>query len=96
MKVITFDDIEKLKIDACQCFDWTEQMIRNKKNTILPPKISMKPLDGTFCNVMPSIIPQTGISAVSCIIKIPIIAEGSPQSCRGNFPIIAEFCLVFS
>ena len=34
--------------------------------------------------------------AVSCIIKIPIIAEGSPQSCRGNFPIIAEFCLVFS
>lgn len=33
---------------------------------------------------------------VSCIIKIPIIAEGSPQSCRGNFPIIAEFCLVFS
>lgn len=36
------------------------------------------------------------IPFVSCIIKIPIIAEGSPQSCRGNFPIIAEFCLVFS
>lgn len=34
--------------------------------------------------------------SVSCIIKIPIIAEGSPQSCRGNFPIIAESCLVFS
>ena len=33
---------------------------------------------------------------VSCIIKIPIIADGSPQSCRGNFPIIAEPCLVFS
>ena len=33
--------------------------------------------------------------AVSCIIKIPIIAEGSPQSCRGNFPIIADLCLVF-
>lgn len=32
---------------------------------------------------------------VSCIIKIPIIAEGSPQSCRGNFPIIADLCLVF-
>ena len=32
---------------------------------------------------------------VSCIIKIPIIAEGSPQSCRGNFPIIADPCLVF-
>ena len=36
------------------------------------------------------------LTHVSCIIKIPIIAEGSPQSCRGNFPIIAEFCLVFS
>ena len=33
---------------------------------------------------------------VSCIIKIPIIADGSPQSCRRNFPIIAEPCLVFS
>ena len=39
---------------------------------------------------------QTELLNVSCIIKIPIIAEGSPQSCRGNFPIIAEFCLVFS
>lgn len=35
------------------------------------------------------------IKVVSCIIKIPIIAEGSPQSCSGNFPIIAEHCLVF-
>lgn len=60
MKVITFDDIERLKISACQCFDWAEQMIRDKKNAILPPKISMKPFDGTFCNVMPSIISQTG------------------------------------
>lgn len=36
------------------------------------------------------------VYSVSCIIKIPIIADGSPQSCRGNFPIIAEPCLVFS
>lgn len=60
MKLITFKDIQELNIRPCQCFDWAEQMIRNKKNTILPPKISMKPFDGTFCNVMPSIISQTG------------------------------------
>lgn len=60
MKVITFNDIENLKIGADQCLDWAEQMIHNKKNAILPPKISMKPFDGTFCNVMPSIILQTG------------------------------------
>lgn len=60
MKLITFKDIQELNISPCQCFDWAEQMIRDKKNAILPPKISMKPFDGTFCNVMPSIISKTG------------------------------------
>ena len=31
-------------------------MIKNKDNTILPSKISMKPMENVFCNVMPSII----------------------------------------
>ena len=60
MKVITFEDINALGITPAECFTWAEFMIRNKKKAILPPKISMKPEDGIFCNVMPSIIPGNG------------------------------------
>ena len=56
MKIITHDDILQLKISPEQCYQWTIKMIREKKLTILPPKISMKPHDGVFWNIMPSII----------------------------------------
>lgn len=57
MKIITFKDIVSLGISPTQCYDWAETMIRNKRQALLPPKISMKPMDGVFTNVMPSIIP---------------------------------------
>ncbi len=56
MKIITFRDIASLNISPSTCFDWAESMIKNKRNALLPPKISLKPRDGVFCNVMPSII----------------------------------------
>ena len=59
MKIITFNDIVDLKICPADCFEWAEHMIKNKNQAILPPKISMKPMAGVFCNVMPSIIPGT-------------------------------------
>ena len=57
MKIITFNDIVNLNIQPSMCYDWAERMIRNKRQALLPPKISMKPFDGAFCNVMPSMIP---------------------------------------
>lgn len=62
MKVITFQNIAKLNVQPSLCFDWAENMIRHKKKALLPPKISLKPVDGVFCNVMPSMIPGTGNS----------------------------------
>lgn len=56
MKIITFDDIKNLNINPKVCFQWVDDMIVNKNNTILPAKISMKPAEGVFCNVMPSIL----------------------------------------
>lgn len=56
MKIITFDDIKNLNINPKVCFQWVNDMIVNKNNTILPAKISMKPAEGVFCNVMPSIL----------------------------------------
>ncbi len=60
MKIITFRDIAGLKISPSQCYDWAEEMIKNKRDAILPPKISLKPKDGVFCNVMPCIIRKDG------------------------------------
>ena len=57
MKIITFQDIINLNIQPSMCYGWAETMIKNKRQTLLPPKISLKPHDGVFCNVMPSMIP---------------------------------------
>lgn len=57
MRIITFQDITDLGIKPSICFDWAETMIKNKRQALLPPKISLKPMDGVFCNVMPSMIP---------------------------------------
>ena len=57
MKIITFQDIADLGIRPSMCFDWAETMIKNKRQALLPPKISLKPMDCVFCNVMPSMIP---------------------------------------
>lgn len=57
MKIITFEDIKRMNISPSSCFDWAEMMIKNKSQALLPPKISMKPANGIFCNIMPCMIP---------------------------------------
>jgi ornithine cyclodeaminase/alanine dehydrogenase len=69
MKVITFEDILKQKISPKMCYEWTCEMIKNKSDALLPPKISMKPFDGVFCNVMPSIIGNIG--GVKVVTRYP-------------------------
>lgn len=59
MKIVTFDDIKNLNITPKQCYEWASDMIQDKENTLLPPKISMRPMEGVFCNVMPCIISNT-------------------------------------
>ena len=38
------------------CYHWVNTMLENKNNVLLPAKISMKPIDNVFCNVMPCIL----------------------------------------
>lgn len=59
MKIITFRNIDELKIEPNEYYSWVVEMIKNKSRTILPPKISIKPYEGVFCNVMPSFIPNS-------------------------------------
>ncbi len=56
MKVISFKNIADMNISPLMSYEWAEYMIKNKSNAILPPKISLKPFDGVFCNVMPSMV----------------------------------------
>ncbi len=58
MKLITFEDIKALNISVEDYYSWAIEIIKNKDKAILPPKISLKPYDGVFCNVMPSFIPN--------------------------------------
>lgn len=58
MKLITFDEIIGLGVTPEECYQWVSDMIRNKREVLLPPKISMKPQESVFCNVMPCIVPN--------------------------------------
>lgn len=79
MKIITFQDIISLNISPEICFDWVETLIKNKKQAILPPKISLKPTDGVFCNVMPSIIPSTVLGVVGGVKVVTRYPERAPS-----------------
>ena len=56
MKIITFDDVKGMNIKPEVCYQWVSEMIEKQKEVLLPPKISLKPMDGVFCNVMPCIL----------------------------------------
>lgn len=60
MKIIDFNVVSKMNISPADCYQWVSEMIEKKGEAILPPKISMKPFDGVFCNVMPSIVGNAG------------------------------------
>lgn len=67
--IITFEDIKRLNIDPKICFQWVSNAIKQKEKTLLPPKISIKPFDGAFCNVMPCITEHTG--GVKVVTRYP-------------------------
>lgn len=60
MKIINHNIITALSISPNECYSWAEEMIKNKKEATLPAKISMSPVEGSFCNVMPSIVGKWG------------------------------------
>lgn len=72
MKIVTFEDIKNLSIDPKTCYQWVSEMIADKKNAILPAKISMKLREGIFCNVMPCILNSTTkIGGVKVVNRYP-------------------------
>ncbi|MCF0135571.1 MAG: ornithine cyclodeaminase [Lachnospiraceae bacterium] len=70
MKVIDFETIRRMNIVPEQCYRWAEKMIADKKKTILPPKISLRPREGIFVNTMPSIL-DNGFGGVKVVTRYP-------------------------
>lgn len=79
MKRITFEDVQKLNIAPETCYQWVSEMIAAKKDAILPAKISMKPSEGVFCNVMPCIISHSAMGHVGGVKIVTRYPERKPS-----------------
>lgn len=71
IKIITHEDIINMKITLQECYEWANEVIREKKTLILPPKISLKPREDIFYNTMPSILPGINVAGVKVVNRYP-------------------------
>ena len=71
MIVITHRDIEELNIPLITCYNWAKELISNKNEVILPPKISIKPEEGVFYNVMPSFSKTLNFAGLKMVNRYP-------------------------
>lgn len=72
MKLIDFETIRNANIAYNDYYNWMIELMKQKPDTILPPKISMKTEGHIFYNVMPSIIPNENIAGVKVVTRYPL------------------------
>ena len=56
MKIIKYEEIKNTGLDERTMYKWAIDVLKLKKDTILPSKISMKENGHIFYNIMPSVI----------------------------------------
>lgn len=72
MKLLTFDKILQAKINPLSCYDWVEEVLKRKDESILPAKISLEPnIAEVFYNVMPSILLWKNWAGVKLVTRYP-------------------------
>lgn len=71
MKIISFEEIQKLNITPEQCVTWARSVIKHKNDYVLPHKISIKYGDNCYFNTMPSYIPELNLFGVKVVSRIP-------------------------
>lgn len=79
MKLITFKDIAALSLPPETCYQWASETIRQKGEMMLPPKTSIKPRDGVFCTVMPSILPDDTFGRIGGMKIVTRYPERTPS-----------------
>lgn len=71
MKILTHTNIIDLNINPLECYHWVTDMIKDKNNTTLPPKVSMIPSKGKFLTVMPSMLHSYNGMGVKIVTRYP-------------------------
>lgn len=71
MKILSHKDIINLNIEPLECYHWVEEMLKEKDNVILPAKMSIKPTEEIFYNVMPSILPEYNAAGLKVVTRYP-------------------------
>lgn len=72
MKILTHEDIKKINIDPLESLTWVETVLKEKKNLVVPPKISLSMENNAFFNTMPSLLFSLGnIGGVKIIDRFP-------------------------
>lgn len=70
MNQILFNDINKLGITPKECVEWAETVIKNKRNYILPHKISITYGNECYFNTMPAYMPDMNIIGVKEVSRV--------------------------
>ena len=70
MNQILFNDINKLGITPKECVEWAETVIKNKRNYILPHKISITYGNECYFNTMPAYIPEMNLIGVKEVSRV--------------------------
>ena len=73
MKIISFDDVNSLRVSPVECYNWVSEMILHKADAFLPAKIHMNMPGNIFCNVMPSLLHMPGgnMGGVKVVTRYP-------------------------
>lgn len=72
MRFLSFEKIANAGITPLKCYEWVSESIANKKDAILPAKISIKPgIHGVFYNTMPCVIPNENYAGVKLVTRYP-------------------------
>jgi len=71
VKLVQFKTIQEIDVKPKIFVDWVKESFLEKKNVILPKKISLTIRDNVFFNFMPSILPNINTTGLKVVTRIP-------------------------
>jgi len=71
MEVISDSEVSNMPVEPKHFVDWVETALLGKREDILPAKISMKPAEDIFYNVMPTILKKENVAGIKVVNRYP-------------------------
>lgn len=69
MKTINFNEIKNLNINPNQCYEWIDEVLRNRDKYVMPTKTRIPFRDSDYFNIMPCILPEDNIMGLKVITR---------------------------